>query len=247
MNVTPGTNGSADRPPPRDLQPRRDDPAYREIRFEFRDFGRGGLSAATLATHLELYRGYLAQTNELVGAIVDPALRRAAGTVARPREAASRRLSFELNGVKLHEWYFEQLTGRGGGAAPASSSVATEAMDVAFGGFDGWRADVEALAATRGIGWVVSGSPTSWKRRRMPRSSSTSTVAPKRTASRGGLARRITIAPCSTLEICAISRSTVPLSARACRSSSSASSSSPRRRINSCRRNRYRSAPAAVM
>lgn len=156
MNVTPGTNGSADRPPPRDLQPRRDDAAYREIRFEFRDFGKGGLSAATLATHLELYRGYLAQTNELVDAIVDPALRRAAGTVARPREAASRRLSFELNGVKLHEWYFEQLAGRGGGVAPASSSVATEAMDVAFGGFDSWRADVEALAATRGIGWVVS-------------------------------------------------------------------------------------------
>lgn len=166
MNTTPGTgaNGSPDRsvtagrPAPRDSSPRRDDPAYREMRFEFRDFGKGGLSAATLATHLELYRGYLAQTNELVGAIADPALRRAAATVARPREAASRRLSFELNGVKLHEWYFEQLAGRGGGAAaaPASSSVATEAMDVAFGGFDGWHADVEALATTRGIGWVVS-------------------------------------------------------------------------------------------
>jgi Fe-Mn family superoxide dismutase len=134
----------------------RDDPAYREMSFRFREFGPGGLTASTLATHVELYRGYLAQANELIDAVADPALRRAAATVTRPRESASRRLSFELNGVKLHEWYFEQLVGQGGAAAPAPSSVAAEAMDVAFGGFDGWRADVAALAATRGIGWVVS-------------------------------------------------------------------------------------------
>lgn len=139
-----------------DREPVRDDLAYREVHFDFRDFGKGGLSAAALATHLDLYRGYLAQTNELLGAIADPALRQAAATVARPRESASRRLSFELNGVKLHEWYFEQLAGQGGATAPAPASVAAEAMDVAFGGFDGWRADIEALAATRGIGWVVS-------------------------------------------------------------------------------------------
>jgi superoxide dismutase, Fe-Mn family len=133
----------------------RDDLAYREQEFQFRKF-EGGLSPATLATHLELYRGYLAQTNELVGALADPAVRREAGTVTRPREALSRRMSFELNGVKLHEWYFEQLAGQSGARAPDSSSVAAEAMDVGFGGFEGWRADVEALATTRGIGWVVA-------------------------------------------------------------------------------------------
>lgn len=133
----------------------RDDLAYREQEFKFRSFD-GGLSAATLATHLELYRGYLAQTNELIGALADPALRREAGAVTRPREAASRRMSFELNGAKLHEWYFEQLAGQSGRRTPDPSSVAAEAMDVAFGGFDEWRADVEALATTRGIGWVVA-------------------------------------------------------------------------------------------
>jgi len=137
----------------------RDDPAYREQEFQFRSFD-GGLTAATLATHLELYRGYIAQTNDLFVALADPALRREAGAVTRPREAVSRRMSFELNGVKLHEWYFEQLAGSSGVRVPDSSSVAAEAMDVAFGGFDGWRADVEALATTRGIGWVV----TAWDR-----------------------------------------------------------------------------------
>ena len=34
--------------------PPRDEPAYREMSFEFRDFGRGGLSASTLETHLDL-------------------------------------------------------------------------------------------------------------------------------------------------------------------------------------------------
>lgn len=144
MNATP------DRAPPREQV------AYREASFRFREFGSPGLSASTLATHLDLYRGYLSQANELLAAMAEPALRRSASGVTRPRESVARRLSFELDGVKLHEWYFEQLAGAGGARAPSSSSVAAEAMDVAFGGFDGWREDVEALCATRGIGWVVS-------------------------------------------------------------------------------------------
>lgn len=134
----------------------RDDPPYREQRFEFREFRAGGLSSRALGTHLELYRGYLAQANALLGAVLDPEPRRNAAAVMRPRESIARRTSFELNGVKLHEWYFEQLAGRGGVAAPASASVAMEAMDVAFGGFDAWRDDIESLATVRGIGWVVA-------------------------------------------------------------------------------------------
>lgn len=135
--------------------PPRDEPAYGEMNFQFRDF-EGGWSAATLATHLDLYRGYLVQTNELVAAVSAPELRRGASGVTRPRESVSRRMSFELNGVKLHEWYFEQLAGQAGSRAPATSWVATEAMDVGFGGFEGWCADVEVLAKTRGVGWVVA-------------------------------------------------------------------------------------------
>lgn len=139
-----------------DRAPQREDLAYREAAFSFREFGPPGLSAATLATHLDLYRGYLAQANELLVALADPELRKAAAGVTRPRESIARRLSFELDGVKLHEWYFEQLAGSGSAAAPAPESVAAEAMVAACGGFDGWRSDVESLAATRGIGWVVT-------------------------------------------------------------------------------------------
>ena len=150
MNASPRTPSR-----PADPTLPRDEPAYREMPFQFRSV-EGGLSAATLATHLELYRGYLTQANELIAAAADPALRRDAGQVSRPRESVARRTSFELNGVKLHEWYPEQLAGQPGAREPDSSSVAVEAMDVAFGGFEGWRADLEALATTRGIGWVVS-------------------------------------------------------------------------------------------
>ncbi len=133
----------------------RDEPAYGEMSFQFRNF-EGGPSPKTLTTHLDLYRGYLAETNELVAAVADPELLRSAAGVTRPRESVSRRMSFELNGVKLHEWYFEQLAGQAGIRAPVAASVATEAMDVAFGGFDVWRADIETLSTTRGIGWVVA-------------------------------------------------------------------------------------------
>jgi Fe-Mn family superoxide dismutase len=134
----------------------RDDPSYQEQSFAFRAFGAGGLSAHALGTHVELYRGYLAETNALLGAVLVPDARRNAAATARPRESVARRTSFELNGVKLHESYFEQLAGRGGVSRPGAASVAAEAMDVCFDGHDAWREDILALATIRGVGWVVS-------------------------------------------------------------------------------------------
>jgi|JI10StandDraft_1071094.scaffolds.fasta_scaffold154584_3 Fe-Mn family superoxide dismutase len=127
---------------------------YTELPFEFRHLQR--LSAQSMATHLDLYRGYLKETNELCAAVRELQDEKAPRVPAHPREALSRRMSFELSGMRLHEWYFEQLSGRPSARAPASSSVAAEAMDICFGGFEKWRADVRAVAETRGVGWVVS-------------------------------------------------------------------------------------------
>jgi superoxide dismutase, Fe-Mn family len=80
----------------------------------------------------------------------------AAQPVVHARESLSRRWSFEASGVRLHEWYFEQLDGQPAERAPAQSSVLMELMDESFGGFDSWLADLQKVAETRGVGWVVT-------------------------------------------------------------------------------------------
>jgi Fe-Mn family superoxide dismutase len=139
--------------------PRASEPVKRQSPYEQQSYAFASvkdISRQTLDAHIELYKGYLTQTNSIIAAITSADPKSWADQVARPRESLARRLSFEQNGVKLHELYFEQLDGETRAAAPAAGSVATEAMDSAFGGFDRWRNDIRALGATRGVGWVVS-------------------------------------------------------------------------------------------
>lgn len=125
--------------------------------FEIRSFNLRnvrGLSQAALNLHLDLYHGYVEQVNALLEVLQppDPTSRAAP---ALTREAAVRRFPFEYNGMVLHELFFEQLTGTNG-RPPHEHGPLGQAVGHAFGGFDGWRKDIEKLAATRGVGWVVT-------------------------------------------------------------------------------------------
>ena len=70
--------------------------------FELEGFGK--LSAASMQAHLDLYQGYVVQTNAVLDSIA--ALEKVGGELvedpARPGENLARRLSFELNGIVLH-------------------------------------------------------------------------------------------------------------------------------------------------
>ena len=127
--------------------------AYDEQTFTFAP--EQAVSRESIAVHVELYRGYVGQVNEIIDALRQPTAMAAGEQPARPREALARRLAFELNGVVLHERLFEQMESPTGQAGPDPGSRAMEAMDVAFGGFEAWRADLMMLAKTRGVGWVV--------------------------------------------------------------------------------------------
>jgi superoxide dismutase len=100
-----------------------------------------GFSRRSIDLHLDLYRAHIDSVNEL----------RHSGEP----DAAARLLS-ELNEVRLHELFFEQLDGRPSGAPPASGSLLVQTMDVSFGGVDAWRTALQTLAGARGAGWVVS-------------------------------------------------------------------------------------------
>ncbi len=109
-----------------------------------------GLSEKQLAEHHDvLYAGYVKKVNEIRTALASVDLSKANGTFSDLRELKVEE-GFALNGVKLHEAYFDNMTPTGG----APSGVVAEWIAADFGSYEKWAADFAAcgLAAR---GWVV--------------------------------------------------------------------------------------------
>lgn len=112
--------------------------------------GIEGFSEALLKNHFTLYQGYVTNTNKVLDTLGALA---AGGKAATPEYAElKRRLGWEFNGMRLHEYYFENL---GGKTSLDPTGRLGKALAAAFGGMDKWEADFKATAAMRGIGWVV--------------------------------------------------------------------------------------------
>ena len=112
--------------------------------------GMGGFSETLLKNHFTLYQGYVANTNKILDGL---AAMLAEGKTGTPEYAElKRRLGWEFNGMRLHEYYFENLGGKG--ALDAGSRLG-KALAAEFGSVEKWEADFRAVGAMRGIGWVV--------------------------------------------------------------------------------------------
>ncbi len=122
--------------------------------YEAKDYskliGMEGFSDTLLTNHFTLYQGYVTNTNKLTD-ILAAMLKE--GKTATPEYAElKRRFGFEFNGMRLHEYYFENL----GGKNPLDrSSALAKKLAGAFGSYDDWEKDFRATGAMRGIGWVV--------------------------------------------------------------------------------------------
>lgn len=109
--------------------------------------GLAGISAEQLESHFKLYQGYVANVNTLVEKLTTL-------TPGSPEWAEiKRRLGFEVNGVVMHDLYFENMTPNGG-PLPAQSRLA-QALTAQFGSVENWEADFKATGKMRGIGWAV--------------------------------------------------------------------------------------------
>ena len=110
-----------------------------------------GISARTMEEHYELYKGYIAKTNEIqekLGAVD----RASANQIFSDLRALRVDLSFALGGVKNHEIYFAHLGGKGG--APGARVMDQIKRD--FPSFDAWLADFKASGiAARGWVWLA--------------------------------------------------------------------------------------------
>lgn len=110
-----------------------------------------GISSKNIEEHLKLYQGYVKHTN----VIIDKLQEYSQSSDIYPYEIGElyRRFSFEYNGMKNHEYYFEQISG---GASPLdSATLLAQKINVSFGTFELFIESFKKLALTRGIGWAV--------------------------------------------------------------------------------------------
>ncbi|RII26853.1 MAG: superoxide dismutase [Geobacter sp.] len=112
--------------------------------------GMPGFSETLLKNHFTLYQGYVTNTNKVLDTL-DQLLKE--GKTATPEFAElKRRLGWEFNGMRLHEYYFENL----GGKMPLDrNGKLAKMLADSFGSLDGWEKDFKGTGAMRGIGWVV--------------------------------------------------------------------------------------------
>lgn len=121
---------------------------YTPKTFEFRTLK--GISEKNLSEHVGLYNGYVKHynlaTDLMAKHVNDPDAQYLITEL-------NRRRSFEYNGIKNHEYYFADISGEQIAIDPISSLA--KKIDEVWGSFDGWRAEFEKIAMTRGIGWAV--------------------------------------------------------------------------------------------
>jgi Fe-Mn family superoxide dismutase len=115
--------------------------------------GLQGISDETLAIHFGLYEGYVKNTNLLNERLSEM---RAGGKNAGADPAfaeVARRLGWEFDGMRLHEYYFDNLKNN---ASDLTSGKLYEAVGESYGSVDAWKKDFTAIGLMRGIGWAIA-------------------------------------------------------------------------------------------
>jgi Fe-Mn family superoxide dismutase len=122
--------------------------------YEAKDYsaliGMDGFSEVLLKNHFTLYQGYVTNTNKVMDTL---AAMLKEGKVGTPEyNELKRRMGFEFNGMRLHEYYFGNL---GGKQAPGKSGKLFKKLTEDFGSHENWEKDFKGTAAMRGIGWAI--------------------------------------------------------------------------------------------
>ncbi|MBI5421060.1 MAG: superoxide dismutase [Parcubacteria group bacterium] len=120
--------------------------------------GTPDFSDALLANHFALYKGYVTNVNKLTELLAT------FQTMEKKRaleySELKRRFGWEYNGMRLHEYYFENIVHDEEKNAPNVDSKLAEALGKYFGGhedwaYENWKEDFGATGEMRGIGWAI--------------------------------------------------------------------------------------------
>lgn len=134
---------------------------YEARKFEIPELK--GISAKQVEVHLKLYEGYVKFTNTLRESIAElkkdsdlpdmPAQSWQAGKNAYALGEVMRRLPFEFNGMRMHEYYFEQF--EGGTIAMNETSPLGQTLSEKYESWEGFLNHFKAVGLMRGIGWTI--------------------------------------------------------------------------------------------
>ncbi|MEK7567414.1 MAG: Fe-Mn family superoxide dismutase [Patescibacteria group bacterium] len=110
-----------------------------------------GISQKQVEVHLKLYEGYVKFTNTLRETLAE--LRKDSEKNAYALGEVMRRLPFEFNGMRMHEYYFEQFEG---GAKPLNqNSTVAQVLKEKYGDWNGFINHFKSVGLMRGIGWTI--------------------------------------------------------------------------------------------
>ncbi len=110
-----------------------------------------GISRKAIDEHLKLYAGYVKHANLIQDKIKE--YKQDLEGNAYILGELNRRFAFEFNGMRNHEYYFEQL--EGGQKSMSMESTLMKQVEKDFGSAETWLNEFKALCLTRGIGWAV--------------------------------------------------------------------------------------------
>lgn len=113
-------------------------------------FGMPGFSDPLLKMHFQLYQGYVKNANLLLSRLKELELQDR--DLTYDYGALKRRFGWEWDGMRLHEFYFENLGGKDplDKSAPLYQRIAKD-----FGTYDAWKKSFVSTGMMRGIGWVI--------------------------------------------------------------------------------------------
>ncbi len=112
--------------------------------------GMEGFSDTLLKNHFTLYQGYVTNTNKLVDTLAQ--MLKDGKTAAPEYAELKRRFGWEFDGMRLHEYYFENL---GGKTQIDKNSPLYKKFSDEFGSYEEWEKDFKGVGGMRGIGWAI--------------------------------------------------------------------------------------------
>lgn len=121
---------------------------YQEKQFNIPELK--GISKTNIEEHLKLYAGYVKHTNLILEKIEEL---KGKDDQSYALSEMRRRLGFEFDGMRNHEFYFSSLEGKPSELDKESDLY--KKIEECFGSYEKWLEDFKGLAKTRGVGWAI--------------------------------------------------------------------------------------------
>ena len=125
------------------------------MNYQPQDFSRllgtQGFSDTILNNHFTLYQGYVTNANKLAEMLLKLSSEDKGATPEYAEQ--KRRFGWEWNGMRLHEYYFGNMTKDK--KEKNSDSPLYKGIVEQFGSLENWEKDFKATGTMRGMGWTI--------------------------------------------------------------------------------------------